>query len=71
MCLGEFGTIVAASGEGVAQVRFPDGAVREVSTAVLVADGVSVVPGDSVLVSMGLAIRAVDPHEHDQLQAWP
>jgi len=71
MCLGEFGTIVAASREGVAQVRFPDGAVREVSTAVLVADGLSVVPGDSVLVSMGLAIRAVDPHEHDQLQAWP
>jgi len=70
MCLGEFGTIVAASCEGFAQVRFPDGAVREVSTAVLVADGVSIVPGDSVLVSMGLAIRAVDPHEHEQLQAW-
>ncbi len=71
MCLGEFGIIVSASREGVARVRFHDDVVREVSTAVLVADGVSVVPGDSVLVSMGLAIRAVDPHEHDQLQAWP
>ncbi len=71
MCLGEFGTVVAAIGEGTARVRFADGAMREVSTAVLVADGVEVAPGDSILVSMGLAIRAVDPHEHDEHRGWP
>jgi len=71
MCLGEFGTVVESSPDGVARVRFPDGAVRRVSTAVLVADGASVAPGDTVLVSMGLAIRSVDPHEHDRQRVRP
>ena len=70
MCLGEFGTIVHTTHEGVAAVRFPDGSVREVSTAVLVAEGVTIAPGDSVLVSMGLAIRSVDPLGSDQQQVW-
>ena len=65
MCLGEFGTIVATSPDGFARVRFADGSVRRVSTAVLVADGVPVAPGDSIVVSMGLALRTVDPHRHD------
>lgn len=71
MCLGEFGTIVNATREGVAEVQFADGSVREVSTAVLVAEGRTVAPGDSVLVSMGMAIRTVDPHEFDQYLARP
>ena len=70
MCLGEFGTVVAAQHDGVATVRFPDGTIREVSTAVLVVDGVTIAPGDSILVSMGMALRAVQPHEHDGLRAW-
>ena len=66
MCLGEFGTVVAASGDHSALVRFDDGGVREVSTAVLIADHVTVAPGDRIIVSMGMAIRSVDPDEHHE-----
>ena len=62
VCLGEYG-IVAAVGDGVAAVEFDDGSVRNVSTAVLVVDGVEVAPGDRVLVSMGMALRVPDAHE--------
>ena len=70
VCLGEVGTVVAAEREGTAAVRFPDGTIRDVSTAVLVVDGVTIAPGDSILVSMGIALRAVPPHEHEGLRAW-
>ncbi len=56
MCLGEYGTIVEVIDVGRAMVRFDDGHVREVSLAVLVADGLTVVPGDRVMVSIGMAL---------------
>lgn len=61
MCLGAYGTIVELVGESRAVVRFDDGTQREVSLAVLVADGVAVEPGATVAVSIGMALQVVDP----------
>lgn len=63
VCIGEFVTIVTAEREGTAAVRFPDGTIRDVSTAVVVVDGVTIAPGDSILVSMGIVLGVVPPHD--------
>ena len=61
MCLGEYGTVVEVIDVGRAIVRYDDGHTREVSLAVLAADGVTVIAGDRVMVSIGLALeREVD-----------
>ncbi len=57
MCLGEYGTIVAVVDVGRAIVAFADGRTSEVSLAVLVAEGISVRPGDRVMVSIGMALH--------------
>jgi hydrogenase maturation factor len=59
MCLGEYGTVVDLIDTGRAVVACRD-RDRVVSTAVLVAEGVAVAPGDTVMVSMGMALRVVD-----------
>jgi hydrogenase maturation factor len=56
MCLGELGTVTQTDTSGRAMVRFADGSVRQVSLAVLHVDGVRVVPGDVVTVSIGMAL---------------
>ena len=61
MCLGEYGTIVEVIDVGRAIVRYADGHTREVSLAVLAADGITATPGDRVMVSIGFALeREVD-----------
>lgn len=57
MCLGEHGTIVDVIDVGRAVVRFDDDATRQISLAVLAAEGTAVVPGDRVMVSIGMALR--------------
>jgi hydrogenase maturation factor len=61
MCLGAYGTIVELIGESRAAVRFGDGTQRDVSLAVLVADGVRARAGDVVAVSIGMALHLFDP----------
>jgi len=63
MCLGEYGTVVELLDDAHAMVRFADGTEREVSLAVLVVDGVTVERGDTVAVSIGMALRLVDLEE--------
>jgi hydrogenase maturation factor len=60
MCLGEYGTVVEQLGDGRAVVRFGDGRLRDVSLAVLVAEGTTVACGDVVAVSIGMALHLVD-----------
>lgn len=57
MCLGEYATVVEIIDVGRAVVRFGDDSIRQVSLAVLVADGTTVSPGDRVMVSIGLALE--------------
>ena len=57
MCLGEYGTIVDVIDIGRAVARFDDDTTRQISLAVLATEGTSVVPGDRVMVSIGLALR--------------
>jgi hydrogenase maturation factor len=60
VCLGAYGTVVEVLGDARATVRFADGTERLVSLAVLVADGVTVEPGDDVAVAIGMALHRVD-----------
>ncbi|MGD9995898.1 MAG: HypC/HybG/HupF family hydrogenase formation chaperone [Ilumatobacteraceae bacterium] len=60
MCLGEYGTVIGLLGPASAEVCFGDGSCREVSLAVLVAEGVAVRPGDTVAVSIGMALHVAD-----------
>ena len=57
MCLGEYGTIVDVIDIGRALVRFDDDTTRQISLAVLAADGVAVAPGNRVMVSIGMALH--------------
>ena len=57
MCLGEYGTIVEVIDHGRAIVRYDDHHTSEVSLAVLAVEGVTVVPGDRVMVSIGIALE--------------
>ena len=61
MCLGEYAVIVDVIDAGRAVVLFHDGSQREVSLAVLAADGVEVLPGDVVMVSIGMALELIEP----------
>ena len=63
MCLGEYGTIVDVIDIGRAVVRFDDDTTRQISLAVLAAEGTSVVPGDRVMVSIGMALRLEEGEE--------
>jgi hydrogenase maturation factor len=63
MCLGEYGRVVELSDDAHAVVRFADGTLRDVSLAVLVAEGVTVDRGDTVAVSIGMALHLVDDEE--------
>ena len=63
MCLGEYGTVVELLDDAHAVVRFADGTLRDVSLAVLVAEGVAVDRGDTVAVSIGMALHLVDDEE--------
>lgn len=63
MCLGEYGTVVELVDPARAIVRFGDGRTREVSLAVLVAEGAAVAPGATVAVSIGMAIHLVSDDE--------
>ena len=57
MCLGEYGTIAELIDAGRAIVRYDDDHTREVSLAVLAAEGITIVPGDRVMVSIGMALH--------------
>lgn len=63
MCLGEYGTVVELLDDARAVVRFGDGRTSEVSLAVLVAEGTPVDPGDTVAVSIGMALHLVEDEE--------
>jgi hydrogenase maturation factor len=64
MCLGEYATVVELLEDAHAVARFADGTLRNVSLAVLVVEGVTVACGDTVAVSIGMALHRVD-HEED------
>jgi hydrogenase maturation factor len=66
MCLGEVATVVELLDDGRARARFADGTLRDVSLAVLVVEGVTVGPGDTVAVSIGMALHLVDREEITQ-----
>lgn len=57
MCLGEYGTVVEIIDIGRSIVRFDDDTTRQISLAVLAAEGVAVAPGDRVMVSIGMALH--------------
>ncbi len=57
MCLGEYGTVVEVIDIGRAIVRYDDHHTSEVSLAVLAVEGITVVPGDRVMVSIGIALE--------------
>ena len=63
MCLGDDATVVEVLDDARAIARFADGTLRAVSLAVLAADGVTVAPGDTVAVSIGMALHVVDDAE--------
>lgn len=63
MCLGEYATVVDVLDPARAVVRFGDGSTRQVSLAVLTAEGTVVEPGDTVAVSIGMALHLADDEE--------
>jgi hydrogenase maturation factor len=64
MCLGEYATVVEVIDPARAVVSCrPAGTYRDVSLAVLAAEGTPVVPGDVVMVSIGIALRVVGEAE--------
>jgi hydrogenase maturation factor len=63
MCLGEYATVAEILGPARALVRFADGRTGEVSLAVLTAEGTTVVIGDTVAVSIGMALHLVSDEE--------
>ena len=63
MCLGEYATVVELLDTPRAIVRFVDGVTRDVSLAVLLAEGTPVGPGDRVAVSIGMALHLVHDEE--------
>ncbi len=63
MCLGDYATVVEVLDDAQAVARFADGTLRAVSLAVLAVGGVTVVPGDTVAVSIGMALRLADDRE--------
>ena len=64
MCLGEYGTIVDVIDIGRAVVRFDDDTTRQISLAVLAAEGIAVAPGNRVMVSIGMALH-LETDGHD------
>lgn len=64
MCLGEYVTVVDVSDDH-ATVRADDGTIRRASLAVLLVDGVRVEVGDTVFVSIGLALHVGTPPEQN------
>jgi hydrogenase maturation factor len=67
VCLGEYGTIVEVIDVGRAIVRFDDGHTSEVSLAVLAVEGMSVGPGDRVMVSIGMALHLEEKVDEDKV----
>jgi hydrogenase maturation factor len=63
MCLGEYATVVELLDDARAVARFTDGSLHDVSLAVLVAEGTTVERGDTVAVSIGMALHRVDEEE--------
>lgn len=63
MCLGAYATVVELVDASRATVRFPDGATSDISLAVLLAEGTPVEPGDTVAVSIGMALHLVREEE--------
>lgn len=63
MCLGEYGTVVEILDPARAVVRFRDGGTQQVSLAVLAAEGTAVAAGDTVAVSIGMALHLVGDDE--------
>lgn len=63
MCLGEYGTVVELLDDAHAVVRFGDGTLRDVSLAILVVEGATVGRGDTVAVSLGMALHLVEDEE--------
>ena len=64
MCIGEYGTIVDVIDTGRAVVRFDDDTTRQISLAVLAAEGIAVAPGNRVMGSIGMALH-LETDEHD------
>lgn len=64
MCLGDYVTVVDVS-DAHATVRADDGTLRRASLAVLLAEGVPVTVGDTVFVSIGLALHVATPPEQN------
>lgn len=63
MCLGEYGTVVELLDDARAVVRFGDGSLHDVSLAVLAVEGTRVERGDTVAVSIGMALHLVEDEE--------
>lgn len=63
MCLGEYATVVELLEPPRAVVRFADGVTRDVSLAVLLVEGTPVGPGDTVAVSIGMALHVLSEEE--------
>lgn len=63
MCLGEYATVVELLDTPRAVVRFADGVTSDISLAVLLAEGTPVAPGDTVAVSIGMALHVVREEE--------
>lgn len=63
MCLGEYGTVVEVLDPARAVVRFRDGSTQQVSLAVLATEGTAVAAGDTVAVSIGMALHLVGDDE--------
>lgn len=61
MCIGEFGVVADVLADDRALVRFEDGSVRPVSLVVPIVEGIEIVAGDRVMVSMGLVVRREAP----------
>lgn len=61
MCVSEPGVVVSVA-DGMARVSIR-GVVREVPLTVLAALGITVAPGDVVLVHTGLAVAVLTPEE--------
>jgi hypothetical protein len=55
--------VVEVLADGHAVVRFADGTARAVSLAVLLADDITVEPGDEVAVAIGMALHRSDRQE--------
>jgi hydrogenase maturation factor len=69
VCLGEYVTVTGIADDRAA-VRRADGSVTHASLAVLLAEGIQVEVGDTVMVSIGMALHVGQPPDQNVENAW-